>query len=151
VTRNSRYSRLTVEELAVDCLDVREAFKAGALEGGWVNLRAGIRWPHIRKIRASRYRILIELHNQVVPQQVRVSWTPCHYGGARPWLHCICGQRVARLFKGFGGYHCRQCCGNAIYESQRRDKKARSYLQAYRARQQLGFELAKEMPKRSID
>jgi hypothetical protein len=48
VTRNSR--RLTIEELAVDCLDVREAFKAGALEGGWVNLRAGIRWPHIRKL-----------------------------------------------------------------------------------------------------
>jgi hypothetical protein len=136
VTRNNR---LTVEELAVDCLDVREAFKAGVLEGGWVNLRAGIRWPHIRKIRASRYLIQIELQNQVVPQQVNVSWTPCHYGGARPWLHCpFCEKRVARLFKGLSGYFCRPCCGNPVYESQRRNKKARAYLQAYRTRQLLG-------------
>jgi len=138
VTRNTRYPRSTVEEAAIDCLDVREALKAGVLKGGWVNLRAGIRWPRIRKIWASRYLIQIELHNQTVPQQVPVSWTPCHYGGARPWLHCLCGRRVLRLFKGFGGYFCRPCCGNPIYESQRRNQKARAYLQAYRARQQLG-------------
>jgi hypothetical protein len=136
--RNCVNQRSTVEELAADCLDVREALKAGVLKGGWVNLRAGIRWPRIRKIRASRYLIQIELHNQTVPQQVPVSWTPCHYGGARPWLHCLCGRRVLRLFKGFGGYFCRPCCGNPIYESQRRNQKARAYLQAYRARQQLG-------------
>ena len=138
MTRNTRYPRLTVEEVAIDCLDVREALKAGALKGEWVNLRAGIRWPYIQKIRASRYLIQIELHNQIVPQQVRVSWTPCHYGGARPWLHCLCGRRVRRLFKGFGGYFCLPCCGNPIYESQKRNQKARAYLQAYRARQQLG-------------
>jgi hypothetical protein len=136
--RNCTNQRSTVEELAADCLDVREALKAGVLEGGWVSLRAGIRWPRIRKIRASPYLIQIELHNQTVPQQVPVSWTPCHYGGARPWLHCLCGRRVLRLFKGFGGYFCRPCCGNPIYESQRRNQKARAYLQAYRARQQLG-------------
>ena len=138
MTRNTRYPRLTVEEAAIDCLDVREALKAGVLKGGWLNLRAGIRWPRIRKIRASRYLIQIELHNQTVPQQVPVSWTSCHYGGARPWLHCLCGRRVLRLFKGFGGYFCRPCCGNPIYESQKRNQKARAYLQAYRARQQLG-------------
>ena len=136
--RNCTNQRSTVEELAADCLDVREALKAGVLKGGWVNLRAGIRWPRIRKIRASRYLIQIELHNQTVPQQVPVSWTSCHYGGARPWLHCLCGRRVLRLFKGFGGYFCRPCCGNPIYESQKRNQKARAYLQAYRARQQLG-------------
>jgi hypothetical protein len=138
VTRNSRSSRLTVEELATDCIDVRDLNKAGALKGGWVTIRTGIRWPAIRTMRAARYLVQIELHNQVVPQQVNVSWTPCNFGGARPWLHCLCGRRVARLFKGFGGYHCRQCCGNAIYESQRRNEKARSYLQAYRTRQRIG-------------
>jgi hypothetical protein len=71
-------------------------------------------------MRAARYGILIELVNQVVPQQVPVSWTSCNYGGARPWLHCLCGRRVARLFKGFGGYFCRPCCGNPVYESQTR-------------------------------
>ena len=88
---------------------------------------------------ASRYLIQIELHNQVVPQQIRVSWMRCHFGGVRPWLHCpFCQQRVARLFKGLSGYFCRPCCGNPIYESQKRNQKARAYLRAYRARQQLG-------------
>jgi hypothetical protein len=45
---------------------------------------------------------------------------------------------VVRLFKGFGGYCCRVCCGSPIYESQRRSAKARAYLQAYRLRQRLG-------------
>jgi hypothetical protein len=139
VTRNSRYPRLTVEELATDCIDVRDLNKAGALKGGWVTFPwIGFRCPGIRKMRTARYLVLIELQNQVVPQQIPVSWSQCNYGGARPWLHCLCGRRVARLFKGFGGYHCRQCCGNAIYESQKRNQKARAYLQAYRTRQKIG-------------
>jgi hypothetical protein len=140
VTRNSRHSRVTVEELAVDCLDARDLCKAGAFTGAWVTFPwVGFRCPGIRTMIAARYRVLIELLNEVVPQQVRVSWTRCHFGGARPWLHCpFCEQRVARLFKGLSGYFCRQCCGNPIYESQTRNKKARAYLQAYRARQQIG-------------
>jgi hypothetical protein len=79
-----------------------------------------------------------ELH-QSVPQGIRVSWTRCHFGGFRPWLHCPhCERRVARLFKGFAGYCCRACCGNPIYETQRRSRKGRAYLQAYRIRQRLG-------------
>ncbi|MFZ1191659.1 MAG: hypothetical protein WBZ16_22430 [Pseudolabrys sp.] len=46
--------------------------------------------------------------------------------------------KLARLFKGLGGYYCRDCCGNPPYECQRRSKKARYYLQAYRLRQRLG-------------
>ncbi len=130
--RNGVNQRSTVEELAANCLDVRELFKAGALDGGWVTFRwPEFRWPKVRNIRFSRYLIQIELLNQVVVQQVPVSWTPCNYGGARPYLHCLCGRRVARLFKGFGGYFCRPCCGNPIYESQKRNQKARAYLQAY--------------------
>ena len=87
----------------------------------------------------ARYMIHIELHNQTVPQNIRVSWTRCHFGGSRPWLHCpFCERRVARLFKGLSGYYCLACCGNPVYESQRRSTKARSYLQAYRLRQRLG-------------
>jgi hypothetical protein len=86
----------------------------------------------------SAFMIHIELHNQTVPQNIPVSWTWCNFGGARPWLICQCGRRAARLFKGMGGYYCRSCCGNPVYESQRRSKKAGSYLQAYRLRQRLG-------------
>ncbi|MGB8307205.1 MAG: hypothetical protein WCE36_25540 [Pseudolabrys sp.] len=46
--------------------------------------------------------------------------------------------KLARLFKGLGGYYCRDCCGKPPYEFQRRSKKARYYLQAYRLRQRLG-------------
>ena len=33
--RNSRHTRLTVEKLAADCLDVRELHRAEAFKGGW--------------------------------------------------------------------------------------------------------------------
>jgi hypothetical protein len=139
VTRNDRRPRLTVEKLADDVLDVRELYRIGALKDYWVTFpMAPFRWRGIRTMRAVRYMLHIELRNQTVPQEIRVSWTRCNYGGFRPWLHCPCGQRVARLFKGFGGYFCRPCCGNPIYESQRRSTKARCYLQAYRIRQRFG-------------
>ena len=135
MTRN----RLTVEELAKDRLDVRELYRARLLTGDWITLRPSLRWPRIATMRLARYRILLELRNQSVPQGIRVSWTRCHFGGFRPWLHCPhCERRVARLFRGFAGYFCRACCGNPIYESQRRSRKGRAYLQAYRIRQRLG-------------
>jgi len=134
VTRNC----LTVEKLASDVIDVREIHRAGLLAGGWVTLQPSLRWPSIVTMRAARYRVVVELRNQAVPQSIRVSWTRCHFGGDRPWLHCPhCDRRVARLFKGFGGYCCRTCCGSPIYESQRRSAKARAYLQAYKLRQRL--------------
>lgn len=140
MTRNRGPNRLTVEKLAADCLDVRDLCRVGALKGGWVNFRmASLRWPNFQKMSAARFMIHIELHNQTVPQNIKVSWTWCHFGGSRPWLHCpFCERRVARLFKGLSGYYCRACCGNPVYESQRRNKKARAYLQAYLLRQQLG-------------
>jgi hypothetical protein len=102
-------------------------------------LRPSLRWPAIDQMRVARYLIQLQLCNQVVPQQIRVSWTRCNYGGFRPWFHCsYCNRRIARLFKGMGGYYCRACIGNPLYESQRRSKKARTYLQAYRLRQRLG-------------
>ena len=135
-----RRPRMTVEKLAADCLDARELQRAGIFRDYWVTLTAiPLRWPSIVRMRVARYLMLLELENQILPQQIRVSWTRCHFGGARPWLHCpFCQRRVARLFKGMAGYFCRACVGNPIYESQRRSKKARAYLQAYRLRQRLG-------------
>jgi hypothetical protein len=102
--------RLTVERLGRDALDVRELQRAGLLSDDWVTLRPSLRWPRIATMRLARYRILLELTNQSVPQGIRVSWTRCHFGGFRPWLHCPhCERRVARLFKGFAGYFCRAC------------------------------------------
>src|SRR5258708_39773774 len=112
--------RVTVERLGRDALDVRELNRAGLLVGGWIEVRPTLRWPRIATMQVARYRIRLEFDNQSLPQNIRVSWTRCHYGGLRPWLHCPhCDRRVARLFKGLAGYCCRTCCGSPIYESQR--------------------------------
>jgi len=134
-----RRSRTTIEELANECLAARDLKRAGLLRGPWVSVRPSLRWAGVERMRAARYMVILELRNQPVPQQIRVAWTRCPFGGARPWLHCTyCDRRVARIFKGMGGYYCRACIGNPIYESQRRSKKARAYLRAFRLRQQLG-------------
>ena len=134
-----RRPRMTVEKLANECLAARDLQQGGLLSGPWVTVRSWLRWPGIERIRAARFMIVLELCNQTIPQLIRVSWTRCHFGGARPWLHCTyCDRRVARMFKGMGGYFCRACIGNPIYESQRRSKKARAYLKAYRLRSRLG-------------
>jgi hypothetical protein len=134
-----RRPRMTVEKLANECLAARDLQRAGVLRGPWVTVRPSLRWPGIDRMRAAQYMIQLELANQLVTQQIRVSWTRCHFGGARPWLHCpFCQRRVARLFKVMAGYFCRACIGNPIYESQRRSKKARAYLKAYRLRSRLG-------------
>jgi len=137
VTRNS--GRLTVEKLSNQAIDVRELQRAGIFRDHCVTVQPSFRWFSIEQMRVSRHLIQLQLRNRCVPQQIRVSWTRCNYGGARPWIHCPhCQRRIARLFKGMGGYFCRACLGNPIYESQRRSRKARTYLQAYRLRQTLG-------------
>jgi hypothetical protein len=43
---------------------------------------------------------------------VVVTWTPCNYGGSRPWLHCPnrgCGRRVVKLHLGDRYFGCRRC------------------------------------------
>jgi hypothetical protein len=134
-----RRTRTTVEKLAVGSFDVRELQRKRVFRDHSVTYDPALRWPRIERMRVSRNLIQLELRNQTVPQQIRVSWTRCHFGSSRPWIHCpFCQRRVARLFEGLAGYFCRECVGNPIYESQRRSKKARDYLQAYRLRQRFG-------------
>ncbi len=133
-----RRERVLVEKLAVDCLDVRQLHRAGMFVDGWATLQPWFRWPGIVQIRATRYLIKLNLKNQVVPQQIPVSWTKCHYGGARPWLHCLCGRRVVKLFKGLGGYYCRQCFDNPRYASQTKSTQGRLHFEACKLRLLLG-------------
>ena len=141
MTRNSANSRLTVEVLAEDCMHVRDLCKMGALKGeDWVTFRpiGSLRWPAIRKIRAARYRVQLELRNQTLPQQIRISWTPCPLGGWRPWMLCPhCEKRVAKLLKGMGGYFCRACLGNPPYASQTKSSHGRRHFELCKIRLQL--------------
>jgi hypothetical protein len=151
MTRNKRRGRLTVEQFGVDRLDVRELQRAGLLGEGWVSLRPALLWPRIERMRAYQYLIQLELRNQVVQQQIRVSWTRCHYGGSRPWMHCpFCQKRVAILVRALAGYCCRNCAGNPVYACQTKSTQARRHFEACKLRLRLGgvASLAAPFPER---
>ncbi len=68
---------------------------------------------------------------------VSITWTPCHYGGARAWFICPapgCGRRVAILYR---GSLCRRCYQLA-YNSQRRTPIDRATTKAQKIRMRLG-------------
>ena len=132
-------SRLTIDDLAIDCLNVGELNRAGFLDRRYVPRWPEFRWPTIERICFGRGLIHIEFVNQVISQQIHISSTRCNFGGSRPWMHCPhCNRRVARLFKGLSGYFCRDCVGAPRYDSQLRNSKSRAYLKSYRLRQRLG-------------
>ncbi len=68
---------------------------------------------------------------------VVISWTPCHLGGERPWLHCpSCTRRVAKLYGG-AVFTCRHCM-HLNYPSQQASKRDRALAQAWTLRRRLG-------------
>jgi hypothetical protein len=139
MTRHNEVRPLTVEELAHNSIDVRDLNRKGLLKDRIVTFRPMLRWPEVKSVRADRYEIQVNFWNIVTPQYIDLSWTPCHFGSERPWMRCPnCRKRVARLFEGMGGYFCRACVGNPVYESQLRNAKARLYLRAYRLRERIG-------------
>jgi hypothetical protein len=71
-----------------------------------------------------------------------ITWTPCNYGGRRPWLICPernCPRRVAKLYKPPGGdlFLCRHCW-NLVYESQRERRSLRLVYKAQDIHRRLG-------------
>lgn len=75
-----------------------------------------------------------------VKEPVPLEWTPCNFGGERPWFLCPgvrCGRRVAVLY-GPGKYFlCRHCYGLS-YESQRESTLYRALHKAQEIRERLG-------------
>lgn len=69
---------------------------------------------------------------------VMVDWTPCNYGGERPWWLCpCCGRRVAVLWGG-GTYACRHC-QQINYESTRTAESSKPFDRAGKIRKRLGW------------
>src|SRR3712207_2963768 len=129
--------RTTVEECRG--LDVRRLHREGLLESGrrfsWSWSRAGRQVASIAGVvlGASRpERVVLLFRHRSGPgaewedaqQPVELDWTPCNFGGERPWFLCPgagCSRRVAVLY-GPGNYFlCRQCY-DLSYESQREGK-----------------------------
>jgi hypothetical protein len=94
-----------------------------------------------------------------IEQRVPITWTPCHFGGHRPWFVCSaysgvrpCGRRAAVLYGAGELFACRRCHGLA-YESQQEVPIERAISKAQKIRMGLGgsgdlFRPFPEKPKR---
>jgi hypothetical protein len=137
MSRAKKNARPTVERLSRDSLDVRELKRLGLLQDFRMILRSSLRWPALSRIVGSRYWLELEFDRESM-QRVRVSWTRCHIGGWRSWLHCpYCEKRVAKLLKGMGGYCCRACIGNPLYACQTKSTHGRRHFAICKIRLQL--------------
>jgi hypothetical protein len=139
-------TRLTIEQLHHDCIDIRELSRLGALTGVWRLLDGPLRWPEIAEFQAVRYRLKVQLRNQSMPQYYVVEWTRCYFGGWRPWIRCSCGKRVAILYRGLGGYCCRDCVGHPRYACQTKSANNRRHFKACKTRLLLRGNASLEQP-----
>ena len=132
-------------------MDANELNRSGVFNRTPVILPyAGFRWPGLAKVRVDLFRLQLiypQYRPDVSPrvQEVRVSWTRCHFGGMRPWLHCLCGRRVGKLYDSGFCFGCRQCFG-LIYECQRKSTKGRRHFEACKRRMLLGGEALLSAP-----
>ena len=135
-------------------LDVRKIHRSGLLKPGgvfaWQWTRDGETTASIN-LRVEADRVLLDYRNrsahhnggewESMSYAVRLDWTPCHYGGRRPWWLCPavgCGRRVAVLHGG-RVFACRQC-NRLTYRSQREAPDDRATRRANKLRNQLGWE-----------
>lgn len=93
-----------------------------------------------------------------VSEPVRLEWTPCHFGGQRPWWTCPgvvrgvpCRRRVAVLYSAGKWFLCRHCYG-LVYASQNEGLADRTLRKAQNIRERLGgsgsmMDLFPEKPK----
>jgi hypothetical protein len=122
--------RITVESLSF--IDANQLNRLGAFAGPMDYPFLGLRTSrHLVEYRGSKWSA------RRPPQQIRIQWTRCTYGGERPWFICPCGERVGKLYRGSAWLGCRHCA-EAIYESQRKSPKGRLHLKATRIRARLG-------------
>lgn len=127
-------------------LDVRELHRSGLL-AGW---RGDWRWSRGGEVVASigieadREQVQLRYQSRKAggdPVQhdypVRITWTPCHLGGERPWFLCpCCGRRVAKLYGGTV-FACRHCM-RLNYRCQQVNKSDRALDRAWTLRHRLG-------------
>jgi hypothetical protein len=75
---------------------------------------------------------------QDVTQSVALDWTPCRYGGVRPWFLCPrCSRRVAVLAMDGHWFWCRHCY-RLPYTSQQEGRIDRLYRKARKIRDKVG-------------
>jgi hypothetical protein len=136
-------------------LDVNSLSRKGLLEPG---TRGRVRWSKGEVVFGFvsfevkdgsfvleyRYRRNSSEEWEEVRYPVRLSWTPCNFGGSRPWFVCpgvlnghYCGRRVAKLYDGGKYFLCRHCY-DLTYRSRKDGQKNRALHKCQRIRQRLG-------------
>jgi hypothetical protein len=71
-------------------------------------------------------------------QPLGIDWTPCPFGGERPWLVCpTCGRRTACLYLNKALTACRVCAGLS-YRSQHLDRPDRLRQRALKRKERAG-------------
>jgi hypothetical protein len=154
---SGRWYRWDTKDTVEGCrrLDVRDWQRRGFLRpGSWFSWG----WRDLNGLQVSSINVQVQQGQvllsyryrrgsedwQDIEEPVPLTWTPCHYGGQRPWFICpsvvqgrICGRRVAILY-GAGRYFLCRRCYNLAYESQREDDATRLISKAQKIRQRLG-------------
>ena len=144
--RKSRNPRPTVEECVA--IDVNKWNRLGLLEPGQTFTRT---WrvgdEPVLTVAVKVLLRALELSHAVpgadggaelARYDVPTYWTPCRFGGQRPWLHCpFCGRRVVKLYLVGRYFRCRRC-GGLAYASQREDPADRARRRANKIRERLG-------------
>ena len=78
-----------------------------------------------------------EIDGEPVSHYLSFTWTPCHFGGKRPWFICRhCGRQVGVLYILGVELRCRHCADLA-YRSQSENKWRRATRRANKIRRRL--------------
>ena len=107
--------RVTTDE--VHALDVRDLKRKGLIAAGQERVGVVTRFRKRSRRLAPGEKRIVEL-----VANLRLTWTPCNYGGSRPWFLCPgegCGRRVAIVYGPSSPPLCRLCRG-LTYASQLR-------------------------------
>ena len=137
-------------------LDANKLNKAGVLSCGY---RGGWRWSYddgteaTIRLRMEDDRLVLSYRCRInngawqdVDQPVPITWSPCRYGGRRPYFTCPgvvngvpCGKRVVKLH-GAGRYFLCRGCHGLSYRSQQERGMDRALGKANKVRMRLGGE-----------
>jgi hypothetical protein len=130
------------------CIDVRRWKRDGMLSPGarfhWQWAMEGEVMGSIRvRVEVERivlvYRLRASGGNwRPVEEPVRLTYTPCNFGGQRVWFQCAgCGERAAKLYSQIPPFKCRRCC-DTRYQSQSETPEDRAMRKDRRIRHRLG-------------
>ncbi len=143
---SGKWYRLNKKAIADEChaIDINEINKASKLQPGYVGI---ITWTDFLNRQRGRVRIKIvpigieldyeDSRNEIIKYTVPLTFTPCNYGGQRPWFTCPkCGKRSGKLYL-HGKYFLCRYCHNLAYASQGEDVQFRLMRKAKKIREKL--------------